>query len=160
MKNQFGITLVELLVTLAVISVLVALVAPQFGSITAGSKQASAANALVTDIAYTRNEAVTRNTAVTIAAKGATPAWANGWTVTVVSSNTVLRDIGPVPSDVGVSANPNTATSLTYQSDGSQSSGAATIKFCNNNLAAGNNGLQISIITSGRQTLDSNAACP
>lgn len=161
MKNQYGLTLIELLVTLVVISVLIALAAPQFGTITSGSKQASAANALVTDIAYARNEAVTRNSDVTIAAKSGD--WKNGWTVTTKDSSGTtikLRDNGAVPA--GVSINPTGVTSLTYKADGSQSSGPATITFCNSNLPANNNsGMQIEIKTvTGRQTLNSNVNCP
>jgi len=161
MKNHFGLTLVELLVALAIISILVALMAPQFGTLTTGSKQASAANALTTDIAYTRNEAITRNTDITIEAKtvGTTKDWANGWTVTDVVSKAQLRNVDAVPAGVTVTA---TGTSLTYKGNGTQSSGATTIKFCNSNLPSPNNsGLQIEIVNiTGRQALNSNVACP
>jgi len=162
MKNHFGLTLVELLVALTVISILVALMAPQFGTLTSGSKQASAANALTTDIAYARNEAITRNTAVTITAK--TGDWNKGWIVSYLSGTTqTLRDISAVPNGVVVSINPPTLTSLTYKGDGSLSAGVAgTILFCNSNLPSGNtSGLQIEIANiTGRQALNSNVACP
>ena len=159
MKSQSGLTLIELLITLAVVSVLIALVAPRFGSMTTANKLAATANALATDIAYTRNEAVTRNVVVRIAAK--TGDWKNGWTITAdpTGAGTILRDVGPISSTLTLK-NPSGITSIDYQGNGAQTSGSIDINFCDNNRPAGNTGTMVSVISSGRSSVEIKTACP
>ena len=156
MKSQSGLTLIELLITLAVVSVLIALVAPRFGSMTTANKLAATANALATDIAYTRNEAVTRNGIVTITANAGD--WINGWQITD-ATGTVLRDVGPISASITLT-NPSGITSIAYQSNGSQTSGSIDINFCDNNRPAGNTGTMVSVIPSGRSSVEIKTACP
>lgn len=159
MKKLTGLTLVELLVTLAVISVLLAMLVPHFGTVTTSNKISASANALSTELAYARDEAITRNANVTITAKNND--WKNGWTIADASGN-VLRDVGALASGISLTVNPATTTSITYKSDGSQGTGGdVAILFCDSALPSGNTrGTEVRVITSGRQTVNTGQACP
>jgi len=62
-----GITLIELLVVIALLGILLGLAAPSFTDMIARQRVRSSADALVTDIAFTRSEAVARRQPVRIA---------------------------------------------------------------------------------------------
>lgn len=66
MKNQKGLTLIEMMVTLAVAIVLVAVGIPAFRSITANNRAVAQSNSLVTALTLARGEAVKRGSPVTI----------------------------------------------------------------------------------------------
>ncbi|MET0047826.1 MAG: GspH/FimT family pseudopilin [Sedimenticola sp.] len=90
-QNQTGVTIVELMVTLAVMVLLLAVGIPMFSSITANNRAAAQANSLITAMNLARSEAVKRTTPVTIRSKssssmadtgtGTSANWANGWIV-------------------------------------------------------------------------------
>lgn len=92
-----GFTLIELVATLVIAGILVALAAPRFSDLVLGDRLTSQANELVLDLNIARSEAIKRGEAVTVckqdpaqtAAKcntvtGAT--WSGGW-VTFMDSN-------------------------------------------------------------------------
>lgn len=82
-----GLTLVELVVTLAVAVILALIAAPLFTSITANNAMSSATNLLSGHMQLARSEAVKRGNAVTICPSGdgvscaGTNQWAVGWLV-------------------------------------------------------------------------------
>ncbi len=83
-----GLTLIELLVALAVLAVLLAAGVPAFSALAAGNRAAAAVNAVATDLAYARGEAVRRNRNVVLcpSADGAACdasgwRWDGGWIV-------------------------------------------------------------------------------
>lgn len=90
--RQKGLTLVELMVTLAVAIVLIAVGMPLFTSVAANNRASANTNMLVTAFNLARSEAVGRATTVSVCSSassppGATPAcgsaaqWGNGWFV-------------------------------------------------------------------------------
>jgi prepilin-type N-terminal cleavage/methylation domain-containing protein len=64
MRRRSGFTLIEVLVTVAVVVVLVALAGPSFQNLIAMQRLRSITAQLVTDLRFARNEAVLRNTMV------------------------------------------------------------------------------------------------
>jgi type IV fimbrial biogenesis protein FimT len=91
-SKQQGLTLIELMVTLAVAIILVAVGMPLFSNIADNNRAVAQTNALVTALNLARSEAVGRSADVTVCPAstnppGATPAcgtieqWANGWFV-------------------------------------------------------------------------------
>ena len=82
-----GFTLVELLVTLAVAAILLALATPSFADLLRANRLAAANNALVTALNVARAEALRRGQPVTICASAdqrscsSSTDWATGWVV-------------------------------------------------------------------------------
>lgn len=87
-KNNRGFTLVELMVTVAIAAILLAIAAPSFVSLSSSNAAESAATRLVDSLAYARSEAITRSANVTVCSKtqGANTcsnanSWVNGWLI-------------------------------------------------------------------------------
>lgn len=78
---QRGFTLIELMVTIAVMAVLLGIAIPSFTDVTLGSKLRSQANDLVAGATLARSEAIKRNQTVTFcaSANGATCVASGGW---------------------------------------------------------------------------------
>jgi len=85
--RQIGFTLVELMVTLAVLVILLTIAAPSFQNVTLGSRLSSYANSLVASAHLARSEAIKRNAVVTLCVSSDGTScgagdWAQGWIVT------------------------------------------------------------------------------
>jgi type IV fimbrial biogenesis protein FimT len=65
MRFQQGLTLVELMVTVAILVILGSIAAPSFSRLLADQRLSGAANALLADINFTRSEAIRRGVNVT-----------------------------------------------------------------------------------------------
>ncbi len=128
MKRNNGFTLAELLVTLAVFSILVTVGVPSFNQTLMNNRQVSSLNILVGSMQLARSEAIARNTRVTLCASadGATcgNAWSNGWVVfvdrdadgQVGAADTLLRSVNDI-ENLGIAAGGIT-TSLMYRPNG------------------------------------------
>lgn len=88
MDKQNGMTLIELLITIAVIAVSLALGLPAMSEFIKNNRLTGQTNSLVTAIQVARNEAVKRNTGTTICARNPGTGtcsggndWTNGWLV-------------------------------------------------------------------------------
>lgn len=112
-----GITLIEMLVTLAIAVVVVGVGIPSFTSYSAGQKLRTASLELSSTLLFARSEAIKRNSdvVVTPAADG----WDQGWTVTVGLNTLRAQEAMP-----GVSITTD-ATSLTYANSGRLKDAAA-----------------------------------
>lgn len=86
-KLNRGFTLVELVITVAIVGILVTVGIPSFSDMMANSRMTSLTNDLVSEIYVARSEAVKRNVAVSICSSTdqATCAnsnnWATGWII-------------------------------------------------------------------------------
>lgn len=85
-----GFTLVEMMVTLALITIIISLGVPMYGQFTQGSHLTSRTSELVSAINLARSEAVTRRADVTLAALDGD--WTNGWEVTDNGGVLLRRD--------------------------------------------------------------------
>ncbi|EAR20897.1 GspH/FimT family pseudopilin [Nitrococcus mobilis] len=85
MKDSKGFTLIELMLTLAIVAMLLAVAVPSYRSFVQGNRAAAQANTLLRALAYTRSEAVKRATVITICRSSnqssCGSAWADGWIV-------------------------------------------------------------------------------
>jgi type IV fimbrial biogenesis protein FimT len=81
MRRQFGFTLIELMVTVAILVILVTVALPSFQSVITSNRLADARGSMLSAIQYTKGEAVARNRAVSLCSSidGATCAGANDW---------------------------------------------------------------------------------
>jgi type IV fimbrial biogenesis protein FimT len=85
MKRNLGFSLIELMVTLAVLVILITIAIPSFTSMIQNNRSATLASSLVTALNIARSEAVKRNALVGLcpSSNGATcmaaPDWTVGW---------------------------------------------------------------------------------
>jgi len=157
MKNMKGITLIELLVTLAVLAVLVAIGVPRMQGISQNNRLTAAINSLSSDMAFARSEAVNRNTSIRIRSVNGAGDWSGGWVVETADGVTTLRNSPALVANVllnGVGA----ADSVTFRSDGTQTGAAVSFLSCKNG-EAGNYGRQIFVSTTGRISLRDKQTC-
>ena len=147
MRRQTGLTLVELLVSLAILGVLVGVVFPGFQNIVARNSLATSANGVLVAISYARSEAVREGGGVVLAALDTSDAaneWGPGFEVRSADA-TVLRIFEPVPGDLTLDSVDDLAT-LTFTGQGAPIGGATSFNLC----LAGDSGVQIEIAATGR----------
>ncbi len=153
MRRSHGFTLIELMITLAVMAVLVTLAAPSFNSYIANQRVKAAAYDLLATLSLARSEAVKRNTDVSVSAASN---WSTGWSVSV--GGTTLKVYEP-ESQVAVSES-NSLTSLTYQRHG-RLTGATSPDFsiCDPDGSANVDKRVIEIDLTGRPNLKRDGKC-
>lgn len=109
-----GFTLVELLVTLALVAIMASLAAPSLAQMIGNYRVRSAAGAMVEAMQYARAEAMRRNTSVRFTLTSGGP----GWEVSQVSPAQTLTS-QPASESEGVQvASVGSATTLTFARTG------------------------------------------
>lgn len=109
--GEAGFTLIELMVTVAVLAILLAIAFPSFTALVNSNRLTGNANALVAALQHARSEAVSRNASIVVcrSVNGttcATGAQWNGWITIVETGGAVLR-VNTVKAPVVVSASSN-----------------------------------------------------
>lgn len=165
-----GFTLVELMVTVSIASILLAVAVPSYQSIMRESRLTTQANELMTALHYARSEAIKRGMRITIckSADGASCGgnWSNGWIVfsdagatggTVDASDEVLRAFPGLKGST-LNTGSNFANWISYLPNGrSQGSGNlpnGTFNLCNQ--ASGRN---INVNNAGRPRVEKVSSC-
>ena len=93
--TQGGFTITELMIVVAVASVLVAAALPSYTQFVRNQRVKTASFELFSTLIQARSEAIVRNASVTITLTGGN--WANGWTVTD-SGGATLRTESSIPN--------------------------------------------------------------
>ena len=153
-----GFTLVELLVTLAVVGILTSIAAPSFRSMVLDTRLSAQANDMLVSLKFTRSEAIKRNARVTMcrssngaacdAAATGSASWKVGWIVfadggvvgTVDGADLVLRVQGALPTSTLVGAD-GVTDFVSYIGNGQASAAAGgsqvgTFSLCSPELTA------------------------
>lgn len=120
-SRQPGFTIIELMITLVVLSILLAAAVPSFREFTLNNRVIAAQNDLVTAMSLARSEAIKRSRDVRVCAStdGAACSdetnWTTGWIVTAAGA---ARPIQTWPAVEGTIAVGGDVTELRYQPTG------------------------------------------
>ncbi|QNM95275.1 GspH/FimT family pseudopilin [Chitinimonas koreensis] len=118
-RGQRGMTLIEMAMVLAIISIVAAIAAPPMALFVNDARLSSQTNQLVASLNAARLEAITRRTTVTVCQTAApnsatacstsgTSDWSNGW-IAMTAGGTVLRRVHPSPNLVVTTTSASTS---------------------------------------------------
>lgn len=142
-RRNLGFTLIELVMTLAVIAILLATAMPAFGSLTQSTKAQTARSTLGAALGTARLAAVGRTSNVVVCPSrdqqycGRTTEWQHGWLVFVDSNGDGARDAGEEllqasqaqPEGVAILSSTG-RTRINYHPDGSSPGSNITLTVC------------------------------
>lgn len=143
MKHS-GFTLVEMVITVAVLAILTAIAIPNYQRFVIESRMTAQANELITALHLARSEAVKRNAPVSVSAKDGD--WASGWEVVDAGGN-VLRDFGALKDGSSLDSDADT---ITFQSNGQAGVVALELRPSDTGLSPGRN---VSVDLAGRPSV-------
>lgn len=148
-KNH-GFTLVELVISIAVIGILAAIAAPNFQDALLSSRLRANANKLLSSIYLARGEAIKRNTVITLCASSngtsCTGSWENGWII--LSGTTLISTQNSIPIGFRI-IEANGLTSLSFQPM-SIGTTQASLKICRLTPSVGSQERVITVSATGR----------
>lgn len=170
-KAEYGFTLIELMVVIAILGILLGIAVPSFNDATLSSKLGSHANTLVASVNLARGEAIKRNTIVTVCTSSngtscsTTGGWEQGWIVAckTTSPSAMCDGTGPdwlvfhrqqaASSGIKITeTSPTTIRSIELMPTGVGST-PATFTLCRATPTVGTPQRQVSIISTGRATV-------
>lgn len=118
-QEQRGFTLIELMVTIAVLAIVVTIAAPSFTTMINNNRSIALGEELVTALNYARAEAVKRGDSVSVCASSdgatCTGTWTQGWVVADADDN-VLRywEAPNTGAAIAVTRNAAAITSISF----------------------------------------------
>jgi len=124
MRTQSGFTLIEMMVTLSVIGVLLALAVPSFRQVILNQGIRTASFDLFSALEYARSEAIKRSNIVSVKPSGN---WTTGWQVVDVSNNK-LRG-WTATSSVAVTTTPSSLAAISFGKDGHLTTSAPKLQI-------------------------------
>jgi type IV fimbrial biogenesis protein FimT len=185
-SHQPGFTIIELMVTLAIIAVLLTIVAPSLRDLRMNAAMTGAANDLITDLALARSESVKRGmrTAICTSTSGAActnSLWGQGWIIYLdsdadgdLAATTDIVKVAPAVSSgitissVGHSTNTASARYIPFRPSGATNPAGPDISFtlCDSRTvtavganAAAQKARTVSVLRTGRANV-SRISCP
>lgn len=177
MAQQRGFTLIELIITLVVAGVLLAVAIPGFTEMIKNNRLATAANAFVTSANIARSEAIKRGVRVTVckSADGVNCTtsndWEQGWIVfadldnnaTFDAGDTLIRVHEGLPGTVTMKGGGNVADYLSFVGTGQSqltngSAQSGTVSLCDDR--SGDFGKDLAMSATGRISLTTKVTCP
>lgn len=148
-----GVTLIELMVTISILAILLAIAAPSFQQMLTSSRVTSLTNELVAALNFARSEAVKRGKTVTVCKsanpEAATPtcsalaSWQTGWLIfvdegtlgTVDGTDSRLKVGQPSGGNATITGSTSFANYVSYESTGVVTGGGTnTLDICLNGV--------------------------
>lgn len=131
-----GFTLIELMITLAVLAIVISLAIPSFVTFINNNRTTSATNDLIASFNLARTEAIKRNGTLLIQSKNGTD-WSDGHQIRVSSTSEILRDINAAHSSVTMDSD-NAVSVISYTpSGGVTAASTTTVTIDNSNCESG-----------------------
>lgn len=155
-RTASGFTAVELMVSLAIVGILLAIAVPSLSDATLSSQLSSNANRLAASATLARSEAIKRNASVVVcmSADGASCAssggWEQGWVM--LRGATVLSREQAANTGFKLNVSPTNATSLTFDATGVGST-QATFTVCRGSPNVGAQERVVTLSATGRATV-------
>jgi type IV fimbrial biogenesis protein FimT len=147
MKKNSGFTLLELVITVALVAIVMAIGIPSVTNLIKNDRLSTQINILVGHLAYARSEAVLRNQPVILCASGTMSScssnnWADGWIVfidadlnsDVSAGETILRVQQPLTS--GNTLVNSTGSAVVYDSRGFSPNSTGSFSLCDDRGAS------------------------
>lgn len=164
MKNLRGFTLVELMITIVITTILLSIAIPSFTTMFRNNRITTQANEFITTVNLARSEAIRRGATIAISSTSGTNAWEGGWSMTLASDGTILRQTAALPGGNTLTAS-GAASSFSFDSLGRASnlnqdasaSDERTLTLCNSGTTTGR---EIKILFTGRPTIKTITTCP
>ncbi len=171
--RMYGVTLIELMITIAILSILVGLAVPTFDSVRLSSKLRSYSNELVAGALLARSEAIKRNSVVKLCVMNSdgddcqnSTDWENGWLIfhdvnddDTLDAGETLIAIHPVAT-TGYNLDGSAAV-LAFAGDGVGTT-TFTMNVCRATPSVGDQERLVTVSASGTTnvTKTTNASCP
>ena len=153
-----GFTLIELMVTITIAAILLAIAVPSFQSLMLSSRLTSLGNSFLASAQAARTEAIKRNTTVTLCATNndsgtCAGTWADGWVIGYTDSSVspaVWRVISRAPAFAsGFLLQGGDITSIVFQSTGFTNT-PASLTLCRSTPSVGDEKRAIDVEGTGR----------
>ncbi|MCX4026721.1 GspH/FimT family pseudopilin [Endozoicomonas sp. SM1973] len=171
-KEISGFTLVELLITLTVLSITVNFVVPSFDSLIRSYKLRAETNNLIASLYLAKSEAIKRNQTITIGVAGAKQSrWEEGWQIyTDVEKNgntdfnpsedKLIKKIVDVKQGIYIASNSQQNNYISFRHNGMLAGAQRQISFyvCGINENDKNREVMVSLM--GRPSVKTIGKCP
>lgn len=100
-KHNKGFTLIEMMVTVAVLAIILGIGVPSFQGLIERNRVSTATDKLFSALTTARSEAIRLGQDVSVTQED--DGWGNGWTIAIDSSNTELRVENALPGNIAIS---------------------------------------------------------
>jgi type IV fimbrial biogenesis protein FimT len=157
-----GFTLIEMMVTIAIMAILLSIAVPSYQSVTTSMRMTNEINALAADINFARSEAVKRGLNISVCppsggacSTGSNLSWAGGWVVFDLNPTTAVQlrvSSGVTHGDALNGAAPITFTPAGY----TQFANTITLHTGNDDISQ----RRCVVFATGSWTVKSGANCP
>lgn len=147
MQKQYAFTLIELMITMVIITIMVTVALPAYQNMLMDNRSISQVNELIGVLSLARSEAIKQHATITICASADGKAcsgsgdWSQGWIVEMASG--ACNKVSPDPeciqqkiAPLGDNVTTATKSILTFTSLGDISGGALSFVICQNNKEA------------------------
>jgi type IV fimbrial biogenesis protein FimT len=128
---QRGLTIIEVVVVIAIATILIGIAVPSFKSQITASQRKSATVDFLIGMAYARSESVKQGKNVYLRSLSGTQSWTGGWCVTTQADcrGEVLRQFN-VPIKVIIKSSASTVTAFSFNPQGFLASASDSLSFC------------------------------